>query len=135
MEPLEGSCLCGGVRFRVTEAFETMTYCHCASCKKLSGGAGTVNGRARSAAIAIDVGEALLRSFQPGEGSTKTFCSACGSNLFGGGWPDSERCSVRLSALDSALEGMPQSHIFVRSLASWETLPSDGAPRYDMRAG
>ncbi len=134
MASLQGSCLCGGVRFEVTEPFETITHCHCTNCKKLSGGTGTVNGRVRSAGIAILEGEEFLRSFQPPEGTAKTFCSRCGSNLFGGGWPRSERVSVRLSAIDSAFEGKPERHIFVRSVAPWETLPDDGAPRYDTRA-
>ena len=110
-----------------------MAYCHCASCKKLSGGAGTVNGRSRPRAITILTGQELLTTFQPAEGSAKTFCSACGSNLFGGGWPRSERVSVRLSAIDTPIDGKPGSHNFVRSVASWETLPDDGAPRYDVR--
>ena len=132
--PLQGACLCGGVRFEVTEPFATIAYCHCASCKKLSGGAGTVNGRLRPEAIEIQAGEELLTTFQPAEGSAKTFCSRCGSNLFGGGWPRSERVSVRLSAIDSPIEGKPEAHIFVRSVASWETLPDDGVPRYDERS-
>ena len=65
---------------------------------------------------------------------TKTFCSSCGTNLFGGGWPESEFTSVRLSALEEPYEGRIGSHIFVRSLAPWETLPEDGAERYDVRA-
>ena len=134
MPTLKGSCLCGAVRFEVTEPFESIAYCHCTSCKKLSGGAGTVNGRSRPAAITIVSGEELLTTFQPDEGSAKTFCSACGSNLFGGGWPHSERVSVRLSAIDSRIEGKPGSHIFVRSVASWETLPDDGAPRHEVRS-
>ncbi len=125
--------MCGGVRFEVTERFESVAYCHCASCKKISGGTGTVNGRVRSDAIAILAGEELLRSFQPAEGTAKTFCSACGSNLFGGGWPTSPRASVRLSALDSAFDRAPETHIFVRSVAAWETLPDDGAQRFDVR--
>jgi hypothetical protein len=128
---LRGSCLCGGVRFEVTEAFASMRYCHCASCKKLSGGVGTANGRARSASIRILEGDELIRTFQPDEGSAKTFCSRCGSNLFGGGWPRSPTCSVRLSAIDTPFEGQPQKHIFVRSIAPWETLPDDGLERVD----
>ena len=135
MATLEGSCLCGGVRFEVAGPFVSAAYCHCASCKKISGGAGTVNGRARTEDIRVVAGEELLRTFQPAEGSAKTFCSRCGSNLFGGGWPESERCSVRLSAIDTPFDGKPDSHIFVRSVASWETLPDDGLPRYDTRAG
>jgi hypothetical protein len=128
---LRGGCLCGAVRFEVTEPFERVSACHCTSCKKLSGGGGTVSGGVRSSAIRILEGEPLLRTFQPDEGSAKTFCSVCGSNLFGAGWPDSERASVRLSALDRPFERKPEAHIFVRSLAPWETLPDDGAARYE----
>jgi hypothetical protein len=133
MAELRGSCLCGRVRFEVAEPFARVTYCHCASCKKLSGGAGTVNGRARTGAIRVLAGEELLRTFQPSEGTAKTFCSACGSNLFGGGWPESEHSSVRLSALDSPFDERPGAHIFVRSVAPWETLPDDGAERFKVR--
>jgi hypothetical protein len=133
MAELRGGCLCGGVRFEVTAPFATLTFCHCASCKKLSGGTGTANGRARTDAIRILAGEELLRTFQPSEGSAKTFCSACGSNLFGGGWPRSEQSSVRLSAIDSPFDQRPEAHIFVRSVAPWETLPDDGLPRHDIR--
>ena len=134
MADLQGSCLCGGVRVEVTEPFERVSQCHCTSCKKISGGTGTVSGRARTEAIRILAGEELLRSFQPAEGSAKTFCSTCGSNLFGGGWPDSPSASVRLSALDTPFEQKPEAHIYVRSVAPWETLPDDGAERYDVRA-
>jgi hypothetical protein len=131
MEPIQGSCLCGGVRFEVTETFTTLRYCHCASCKKLSGGAGTANGRARSESIRILEGEELLRTYQPDEGSAKTFCSRCGSNLFGGGWPEAPTVSVRLSAVDTPFDGKPQAHLYVRSVAPWETLPDDGLDRFE----
>jgi hypothetical protein len=117
------------VRFELTEPFERVTYCHCANCKKISGGAGTVNARSRTDAIRILDGESLLRTYQPEEGTLKTFCSVCGSNLFGGGWPESEYSSVRVTALDS-FDSKPTAHIFVRSVAAWETLPEDGARRY-----
>lgn len=131
---LRGSCLCGGIRFEVTEPFATVAACHCTSCKKLSGGTGTVNGRSRTAAIRILEGERLLHTFQPSEGSAKTFCSECGSNLFGGGWPSSEHASVRLSALDSYFDRKPEVHIYVRSVAPWETLADDGVDRFEERS-
>lgn len=133
MATLEGSCLCGGVRFSVTEPFQSVSQCHCTNCKKLAGGTGTVSGRVRSGAIEILGGQELLRTFQPAEGTAKTFCSTCGSNLFGGGWPQSEHASVRLSAIDSPFDRKPESHIFVRSVAPWETLPDDGAERFEIR--
>jgi hypothetical protein len=131
---MRGGCWCGGVAFTVAEPFITLSFCHCTSCKRISGGVGTANGRARTEWINVTQGRELLTTYQPDEGTAKTFCSRCGANLFGGGWPDSEHTSVRLSAIDEGLEQRPEAHIFVRSLAPWETLPDDGLPRYDVRA-
>jgi hypothetical protein len=126
-----GRCLCGGVRFEVTDDFVAVTACHCTNCKKISGGGGTVSGRARTSAVRMLTGEELLTTFVPDEGTSKTFCSVCGSNIFGGGWPDAEMISVRLSTLEEPFEHKPETHIYVRSVAPWETLPDDGADRWD----
>jgi hypothetical protein len=131
MSSLRGSCLCGGVRFEVDATPDRIRLCHCASCKKLSGGGGTASIRVPSSAIRILAGDELVRTYQPPEGSAKTFCLACGSNLFGGGWPESERCSVRVTALDEPVGALPGAHIFVRSVAPWERLPDDGLERFE----
>jgi hypothetical protein len=133
MAALTGSCLCGGVRFEVEQPFVRVSACHCESCKKISGGVGTSSGLARTEDIRIVQGEDLLTTYQPGEGSAKTFCSVCGTNLFGGGWPESELAPVRLPTLDEPFEEPIAMHLFVRSVAPWETLPDDGAARYDVR--
>lgn len=133
-DALQGSCLCGGVRFEITEPFDRVGHCHCEFCKRISGGYGTVSGRARTDAIRIVEGRELLRAYTPEGGSAKTFCSVCGSNLFGGGWPEREAASVRLSAFGLDYDRKPESHSFVRSVAAWEILPDDGLPRFDERA-
>jgi hypothetical protein len=122
------------VRFEIDEPFERIVECHCTSCKKLSGSGSTTNGRARTDAIRIVAGEELLRRYQPDDGSAKTFCSVCGSNLFGAAWPERETASVRLTTIDDPIEEKPIAHIFVRSLAAWETLPDDGAKHFDTTA-
>jgi hypothetical protein len=134
MTPYEGSCHCGAVRFEVSEDFLTVRVCHCTTCKKLSGGVGTTNGRTRSENVQIVEGRELISTYQPAEGTSKSFCSRCGSNLFGGGWPQSEYSSVRISALDSPFDRKPEEHLFVRSVAAWEVLPDDGAERHDTTA-
>ena len=131
---ITGHCLCGAVGFEVSEPFVTVSACHCTNCKKLSGGAGTVNGRAPTAAVHVVSGEEHVRTFLPAEGTAKTFCAVCGSNLFGAGWPRSEWTSVRLSALDEPFDGSVKRHTYVRSVAPWETLPDDGTPRFDTTA-
>ncbi len=118
----------------VEDPFIRLSFCHCTTCKKISGGVGTANGGVRTEAIQLVRGEELVRTYQPDEGSAKTFCSVCGSNLFGSGWPQSEYTSVRLSAIDSPFDQRPQRHSYVRSVAPWETLPDDGLERYEVTA-
>jgi hypothetical protein len=128
---LRGGCLCGGVRFEVAEAPEALSFCHCESCKRLSGGPGTVNAGVPPSAIRLLAGEDLLQTYEPPGGSAKTFCLACGSNVFGGGWPDTERASVRVTTFDEPFDARIGRHIYVRSVAPWETLPDDGADRFE----
>jgi hypothetical protein len=120
------------VQFELPAEFESMAFCHCATCKKISGGVGTANARVPTESIRLLVGDDLVRTYQPDEGSAKTFCSVCGSNLFGGGWPQSEFTSVRLSAIETPFEERPDAHLYVRSLAPWETLPDDGLERFQV---
>ena len=131
MATLHGTCLCGGVKFEVDADPGSLRVCHCTSCKQLSGGAGTVNFPAPPSAIRIVEGSDLLQSFTPEGGSAKTFCRNCGTNLFGGGWPDSERCSVRVTTIEDPVDAKIGAHIYVRSLAPWESPPDDGADRFE----
>jgi hypothetical protein len=131
MPTLRGSCQCGGVQFELPDDFLTISFCHCATCKKISGGVGTASAGVPTESIRLLAGDDLVRTYQPDEGSAKTFCSVCGSNLFGSGWPESEVASVRLSAIDTPFDGRPQAHIYLRSLAAWETLPDDGLERFE----
>jgi hypothetical protein len=128
---LRGSCLCGGVQFEIDGPVVALRFCHCTNCKKLSGGVGTASGRVRTEQLRVLEGRELVETYLPDEGASKSFCRACGSNLFGGGWPDSEHSSVRLSAIDDGLDQKPGAHVYVRSVAHWETLPEDGLPRFD----
>ena len=130
---MRGSCLCGAVRFEVAGPFDGVVHCHCASCKKLAGGGGTTSGRIATDAIRILEGREVIRTFQPADGRSKTFCTLCGSNLFGAGWPDAEVSAVRLASLDEGVDQAPQAHIFVRSVAPWEIFPEDGLPRFETR--
>jgi hypothetical protein len=131
---MRGSCLCGGVTFEVTEQFSRVSFCHCTTCKAISGGVGSATGRVPTSAINVLTGRDLITTYQPHEGTAKSFCSVCGTNLFGTGWPDSEVTGVRLTTLDEPYEGTADMHIFVRSVAPWETLPDDGLPRHDEQA-
>ena len=62
---LEGSCLCGGVRFEVDLPFRRANHCHCSFCRKHSGTFGLTQGRVPREQFRWVEGEELLRVFEP----------------------------------------------------------------------
>ncbi len=133
---VRGSCLCGGVRFEVTQPFLRASHCHCSRCRKHSGTFGETQGRVPRAGFSLLAGEELLRVFRPEpDAAAKVFCAQCGSSLFGGSWPDGDEVSIRLGSLDDDPGIRPQFHTFVGSAAPWEELPDDGLPRFDGARG
>jgi hypothetical protein len=130
--PLQGGCLCGGVRFELTAPFRRANHCHCSRCRRHSGTFGLTQGRVPREGIRLLSGEELIRVFRPPEGgAVKAFCSVCGSSLFGGTWPDGPEVSIRLGSLDGDPGIRPEYHSFVGSRAAWDVVPDDGLPRFD----
>ncbi|HEX3255982.1 MAG TPA: GFA family protein [Gaiellaceae bacterium] len=129
-ETLRGSCLCGGVRFEITEPFLNANHCHCSRCRKHSGTFGGTQGRVPREGFRLLAGEDLISAYRPEAGAVKAFCSRCGSSLFGRTWPEGPEISVRLGALDDDPGIRPEFHTFVDSKAPWDVLPDDGLPRY-----
>ncbi len=131
MNPIHGSCLCGGVSFKITQPFLRANLCHCSRCRKHSGAAASAQGRVPKEAFTLITGQELIEAYRPPGGMTKAFCRTCGSSLFGGDWPDGPEVSIRLGSLDDDPHIAPQFHTFLASKAPWEVLPDDGLPRYD----
>src|SRR4029453_10840884 len=103
MADIVGSCLCGGVRYRLTGPFVRAGHCHCSRCRKHSGTAVLTQGRVRGEDFHLERGETLVRVYRPeGGGAVKAFCSVCGSSLFGGTWPEGPEASIRLGPLGAA---------------------------------
>jgi hypothetical protein len=119
------------VRFEVELPFRRANVCHCSRCRKHSGSIGLAQARIARDRFRLLAGEELIRVHRPEGGAAKAFCSACGSSLFGGAWPDGPEVSVRLGALDGDPEIRPQYHSFTAATPSWDTLPDDGLPRFD----
>lgn len=128
--PLTGGCLCGGVRFEISEPLVSSGYCHCTRCQRRTGTAASASARVVSNSLRLVSGEELLRSWDPPDGFSKVFCSACGSALWSQSPDDPEIRSVRLGAFDGDPGIRPSDHAFVAYAAVWEPLPDDGLPRY-----
>ena len=120
---IEGSCLCGAVRFAIDGRVSPLQYCHCRRCQKASGGAFVAAVAARSEHFRWLAGEDLVEVFalpvrdEPPPYRT-AFCRQCGSPV-----PivDRERpfAIIQAGALDGQPEITPFRHIFVSLNPPW----------------
>jgi hypothetical protein len=127
-----GGCLCGGVRFELTEPARDAGYCHCTRCQKRTGGASSAQARIDGRTFRLIRGEHLVGGWlPPGGGFEKCFCRDCGAQLFSRNPDDPAQMSIRLSAFDGDPGVRPSWRAFVAYAADWEPIPDDGLPRYD----
>jgi hypothetical protein len=131
--PLTGGCLCGGVRFEITEPLLGAGYCHCTRCQRRTGTAASASGNVAPGSLRVVSGEELIRAYEPVDGYAKVFCSACGSALWSRHPEDPDRMAVRLGAVDGDPGVRPSDRQFVAYAAPWEPIPDDGLPRYPER--
>jgi hypothetical protein len=131
--PLTGGCLCGSVRFEVTEPLLVAGYCHCTRCQRRTGTAAAASARIVPGSLRILAGEELLGAHRPADGFAKVFCSACGSALWAQSQDDPAVVGVRLGAFDRDPGIRPSYRQFVAYAAPWEPIPDDGLERFAER--
>jgi len=127
---LTGSCLCGQVRFEVSEPPVSANYCHCTRCQKRTGTAASAQARIVAGSLRITSGEELVRAYEPPGGFPKAFCSVCGSALWSVNPETNEVSGIRMSAFDDDPGIRPSRRQFVAYAADWEPIPDDGLPRH-----
>ncbi len=78
-KPVNGTCLCGAVRFTVEHIAKSVGACHCDMCRKWGGGP----------LMAVDCGtdvsfegESNITEFDSSAWARRGFCNKCGSHLF-----------------------------------------------------
>src|SRR5579871_5294264 len=124
----QGQCLCGTVRYEVDGPFESMMNCHCSMCRKHHGAPFATFVSAPLAGFRWVSGEGAVSKFVTPSGSTRSFCSECGSvtpMLL-------DQAGVVLCPAGNLLGDLdlkPQSHIFVGSKAPFYTI-TDDLPQY-----
>ena len=129
--PITGGCLCGSVRFELTEPPFNAGYCHCTRCQRRTGTAASAQARVPPGALRMTSGQELVTGYAPGDGGfEKLFCSVCGSALFSRHPERHELVNVRMGALDEDPGLQMEWRQYVAYAAPWEPIPDDGVPRY-----
>lgn len=124
---IEGSCLCGGIRFEIDEV-AALTHCHCSICRKVTGASFATYAHVKAADFRFRSGEDLIVRHESTPGSHRNFCRVCGSPAPGKA-SYLKTLSIPAGLLDGAPGVRPRLHTFVSSKAPWVEI-ADGLPQY-----
>ena len=122
---LEGSCLCGGVRYEISAELGPSVYCHCGQCRKASGASFTTNASVPASGFRFLEGEALVGGYASSPGPFRCFCTRCGSPLIKRNEAKPDELRLRLGTLDTDPKIEVTAHIFVSSKAPWTSITDD----------
>jgi hypothetical protein len=128
---MTGGCLCGGVRFELTEPPADAGYCHCTRCQRRTGTAASAQARIDGRTFNLLAGEDHVGAWRHADGGfEKCFCRRCGAHLFSRDPEDPTHMSIRLAAFDEDPGVRPAWRAFTAYAAAWEPIPQDGLPRF-----
>ena len=125
-----GSCLCGGVTFRLNGSIGPIVYCHCRQCQKAQGTAFATTAPVRAEYVEFLSGRELIREYESSPGKYRAFCSVCGSPIYSRRPADPGTYRIRLGTLDGDPARRPVAHVWTSSKASWFEI-TDALPQFE----
>jgi hypothetical protein len=131
---ITGRCLCGKIRYEISEPPLAMMYCHCRECRRATGSSLNTSIFVRREHFRVVAGEALVSAHETSPGNLRHFCSGCGSPLFKR-FPDPpDLITVRAGTLEGDPGIRPSGHIWVSEKAPWFEI-ADGLPQHAKNPG
>jgi hypothetical protein len=126
---LEGGCLCGGVRFRITGKLGPAGFCHCKTCQRASGSAFASNAPLRTEYFSLTAGADLVTEYESSPRKYRAFCGRCGSPVYSRRDDDPGIRRIRLGTLDGDPGRRPVAHTWVSAKAPWYEI-EDALPQF-----
>ncbi len=117
-----GGCLCGAVRFEVTERPNMDAYCYCKMCQRWSGSVLTSWAGFKAKDFHCTKGE--IKYYKSSEFAERGFCPECGSSLVQRGLKD-DWFSVSSGSFDHSEDFPPREHCGIESQVSWLKVDDD----------
>lgn len=126
---LFGSCLCGGVRYRIAGEPLTTVNCHCSMCRKAHGAAFRSGALVLATHFSWVQGEDRLEDYHSSAVMHRLFCRTCGSHVAARSDAHPTIVSVAAGTLDGDASVRPAAHWNVASKAPWFEI-TDALPQH-----
>ena len=122
--PIEGSCQCGGVKYRLLEAPQMVVACHCKECQKLSTSAFSITAMVKTSDIEFE-GEMTewSRPADSGNISGAKFCPTCGNRIYHFNPAEPDVIKLKPSNLSDTSIIKPVAHVWVSEKQDWYDIP------------
>lgn len=118
MKHIEGGCLCGAIRFRVSGAPFSSVICHCRTCRKAS--AAPSVGWLSFDRENFELIRGVPRLFASSAGVVRTFCADCGSPLTYASGHSPNEIDVTTISLDDESLFPPTREVWLSHKVIWE---------------
>jgi hypothetical protein len=120
-ESITGGCLCGRIRYTVSQPIEKVIACHCTHCQKISGAASSHNAVVPASAFTLTAGTPKRYADTADSGNTlyRFFCPDCGSSLYSQREKAREMVVLKVGTLDAPGEMTLAMNIWTRSARPW----------------
>ncbi len=127
---VKGSCLCGGIRFKINGKLGANDACHCNQCRKWSGHyLATVE--VQPSQLEID-GEEQIGWYYSSSKVRRGFCSKCGSALFFDPLDKDKHdwIGIAMGTVDAPTKMRLSRHIFVAEKGDYYEI-TDALPQHE----
>ena len=125
---LDGGCVCGALRYRMTAEPMMVHCCHCSWCQRETGSAFAINAMVEADRVELLAGQPELVEVPSasGKGQTIARCPVCRVALWStyAGAGEAVRF-IRVGTLDEPARVPPQIHIFTSTKQPWVAIPPD----------
>ncbi len=121
----DGGCLCGAIRYRLSDEPLSVYACHCTDCQRQTGTSFALSMIMRRSALDLLQGEPRRYAVTVAGGHEKhgAFCATCATRLWGEPSKFPRVVVIRPGTLDDATWIRPIAHIWTRSAQPWVAIP------------
>ncbi len=123
---LEGGCLCGAIRYRLTGSPRIVSHCHCSLCRRVSGAPFVTWLTARRDRVTVS-GEPVW--YSSSERGQRGFCRVCGTHVISVSAEYDRYYDITAGSLDRPEAIRPDRHVFAHYKVTWVEL-ADQLPRH-----
>ena len=120
-DAITGGCLCGKVRYRVSQPLEKIIACHCTHCQRTSGAGASFNAPVPSAAVSFTSGSPKMYADTAASGNIlkRFFCGDCGSPIYTQRERTPDMMVLKVGTLDASNEMKLVMNIWTDSARPW----------------